>query len=114
MGKLVYASTAQFEFDDRVLSHVKVAVGAKLRRQESFYLSWTVPSSEGSGRRSLWVSPSIALEFHFHSARAPEINRVWVHALDLSASGDRGMIVMSEADAEAYVEDRTKAPRTGS
>lgn len=104
MGNLVYASAAKFEFDDRVLSHVKVAVGAKLRRQESFYLSWTLPSSEGSGRRSLWVSPSIPLEFHFRSSRAPEINRVWVLALELSASGDRGMIVMPEADAEAYVQ----------
>jgi len=40
MGKLTYDSTLTVDFDDRVLAHLQLVIGAKLRRAESFYFSW--------------------------------------------------------------------------
>lgn len=105
MGHLVYGAGTSYDFDDRALAHVKVAVGAKLRRQESFYVSWVVPVSEGSGRVSIWLSPSIPLQFHFRDKRPTQLNRVWLKALELTAMSDRGMVVLDEEEAEAYVQD---------
>lgn len=107
MGYLIYANTAEYEIEDRTLSHVKVAVVAKLRRQESFLLSWGPTSSDGSGRISLWLSPSIPLQFRFSGSRAPELNPAWLQALAHSANGTRGMIVMTEKEAELYLSQAT-------
>ena len=52
MGYLIYGAGAEYEIDDRMLSHLKIAVAAKLRLQESFLLNWTVSPSDGSGRVS--------------------------------------------------------------
>lgn len=103
MGQFVYAVSPPFDFDDRVLSHVKIVVGAKLRRKESFYLGWTVPSEKGSGRIAIWLSPSIPLQFRFRSTAPGHINRVWIHAMELSAMGESGMLVIDEDAAEDYV-----------
>ncbi len=105
MGELVYGAGTSYAFDDRTLAHVKVAAGAKLRRQESFYVSWVIPATEGSGRVSIWLSPSIPLQFHFRDKRPTQLNRVWIKALELTAMSDRGMVVLVEDEAEAYVKD---------
>jgi len=34
MGKLLYGAGQEYDLDDRVLSHVKLAVVAKLRRHD--------------------------------------------------------------------------------
>ena len=111
MGHFVYGPNTLYEFDDRTLSHLKLAIGAKLRRQESFYLSWIVPSSLGSGRITVWLGPAIPIQFEFRTEFAPEANREWVKALTLSASGDCGMIVVDELEAAQHLPDN---PRTSS
>ncbi|KFF58097.1 ATP-dependent DNA ligase, partial [Cryobacterium sp. MLB-32] len=40
MGKLTYDSSLTADFDDRVLAHIQLVIGTKLRRGESFYFSW--------------------------------------------------------------------------
>ncbi|SDT31015.1 DUF7882 family protein [Microterricola viridarii] len=105
MGELIYGAETSYEMEDRTLAHVKVAVGAKLRRQESFYLSWVVPASSGSGRISIWLSPAIPLQFHFRGNTAPKLSPIWVQALELTAVSDRGMVVLPEKEAEAYVRE---------
>ena len=35
MGKLTYDSTMTVDFDDRVLAHLQLVIGAKLRRAET-------------------------------------------------------------------------------
>lgn len=105
MGELVYGAGTSYEMDDRTLAHVKIAAGAKLRRQESFYLSWVIPANSGSGRVSLWLSPAIPLQFHFRGNTAAQLNRVWVRALEMTAISDRGMVVIPEEEAEAYIRD---------
>lgn len=103
MGQLIYGSGTSYELEDRTLAHVRLAAGAKLRRQESFYLSWSVSDDPLMGRVSVWLSPSTPLQIHFLGNTAPAINPVWIRALELSAVGDRGMIVMAESEAEDFV-----------
>ncbi|KQV04987.1 DUF7882 family protein [Leifsonia sp. Root112D2] len=105
MGYLIYGAGAEYEIDDRVLAHLKIAVVAKLRLQESFLLNWSLSPSDGSGRVSLWLSPSIPLQFRFSGSKPPELNRLWLQALAHSSHGSRGMILMAEAEAEAYLEE---------
>jgi hypothetical protein len=39
MGRLTYDSTNTIEFEDRLLAHLQVVIGQKIRMQESFYFS---------------------------------------------------------------------------
>ncbi|MET0726443.1 MAG: hypothetical protein ABWY36_08850 [Leifsonia sp.] len=103
MGALVYSAGTSYEMDDRTLAHVKVAVGLRLRRHESFYLTWMVPPGHGSGRISIWVSPAIPLEFRFASGRVLELNRQWLQAMNTSAEGEAGMLIMHEDEAARFV-----------
>ena len=104
MGYLIYGSTTEYEIEDRTLAHLKIAVVAKLRLQESFLLNWTVPPENGSGRVSIWLSPAIPVQFRFSGSKPPELNKTWLDALARSAHGIRGMVVMSETEAPAYLE----------
>ncbi|WP_203137509.1 DUF7882 family protein [Microbacterium sp. JZ31] len=62
MGQLFYGPTEQaIEVDDALLAHVQVVAFTKLRRNESFVMSWQ--RSEGPGRETVWVQPSIPLRF---------------------------------------------------
>ncbi|WP_306455236.1 DUF7882 family protein [Leucobacter celer] len=102
MGHLVYAASVEYPVEDRALAHLKVAIGMKLRRQESFFLSWTNPVERGSGRVSLWLSPSIPLIFRFSGSRAPELNETWIEVLGELSHTPRGLILITEKEAEAY------------
>jgi hypothetical protein len=113
MGHFVYGANAKYEFSDRTLAHVKVAAGLKLRRQESFYLSWVKPASEGSGRVTVWLSPSIPVQFQFTTQHPEDLNRVWLKALAMTAMSDRGMVVLEEQEVAAYVRDNPPTLSTG-
>lgn len=102
MGHLIHG-TNEYRFDDRVLAHLKLAIGQKLSRQESFFLSWTKPLEEGSGRVSVWVSPYATIAFRFSGSRPPEINEAWVKAMISLANTPRGLVVISEDDATRVV-----------
>ncbi|MGO1537839.1 MAG: DUF7882 family protein [Leucobacter sp.] len=104
MGYLIYGSGIEYEIEDRALAHLKVAVGLKLRRQENFFVSWTNPLEKGSGRMSVWVSPNIPLAFRFAGSRPPELNSVWLEVLRELAHTQRGLVLISESDAEAYAQ----------
>ncbi|MBF4461957.1 hypothetical protein ITJ46_08620 [Rathayibacter sp. VKM Ac-2878] len=99
MGKLIYGPGTVYEMDDRTLAHVKLALTAKLRRQESFLLSWPIPAAQGAGRTSLWIAPMIPLQFQFSGSRPPGINRQWIVSMLDGSHSDRGMIILFEADA---------------
>lgn len=100
VGQLTYGPGTVYEIDDRTLAHVKLALTAKLRRQESFLLSWPIPAEHGSGRTSLWIAPWIPLQFQFAGSRQPVINRQWVIAMLDGSHSDRGMVILTEAEAE--------------
>ena len=60
-----------------------------------------VEIGDGSGRRSFWMSPSVPLQFHFFGSRPPPINREWVEALMLVASGPHGLSIVPEPAEQA-------------
>jgi len=101
MGTLTYGDVQRFEFEDRLLAHVKLAIVTKLLRHESFLLNWTVPAEQGSGRVSLWISRETLLTFRFVGSRPPAINVRWVEALTLTSARTGGMQLMAEDEIEA-------------
>ena len=105
MGYLLHGSGVEYEFDDRTLTHLKVVMSMKLRRRESFFLSWTNSAERGSGRVSLWVSPDVPLIFRFTSLERPELNRVWIDVLNQLSHTPRGLVILSESAAEAYAKE---------
>jgi hypothetical protein len=98
LGKFTYDSTLVVDFDDRVLAHLQVVIGAKLRRNESFYFSWRDDSAVGDGRSAVWLHPSIPVMFKFHGGRIPSINRAWVEDLMATANSSAGLRIVPEPD----------------
>jgi hypothetical protein len=97
MGILHYsASGIEIEFEDRVLTHLQIAMGTKLRRGESFFLNWKDDPKVGDGRSSIWVEPSIPLAFSYSGDERHDVNRHWLSALIESASGLHGMQLSDE------------------
>lgn len=95
MGKLIYGAMAtSVEIDDRTLAHLRVVIMNKLRRSEPFMFE--VDPEDGTGRRSFWMHPSVPLQFHFYGGRAPRINRAWLDALLVAASGPGGLVITPE------------------
>lgn len=101
MGYLIYDG-ADYPFDDRVLAHLKIAIGRKFRLHESFFLSWTKSSGDGGGRISLWLSPQSGLTFRFVGSRPPKLDETWLRILVSLSNGPRGMVVMTEKEAAAF------------
>ena len=97
MGTLYYGdSGTPIGIDDRALAHVKVAITTKLRRGESFTLSWIHPDDQTRGRSTIWVHPSIALRFVFDSPDPAELSRDWVEELMRSANSTGGITLVEE------------------
>lgn len=96
MGKLTYDSTVTVDFDDRVLAHLQLVIGAKLRRNEAFYFSWKDDNQVGDGHSTLWIHPTIPLYFKFHGSKQASINRKWIDALMLTANSPGGLHVIPE------------------
>jgi hypothetical protein len=93
-------------FDDRVLVHLQIVIGAKLRRQECFFLSWRDESTAGVGRSSIWLDPAIPLYFRYFGGRTPEINREWISLLMDSSNSLTGMQVLREPDPHGHPRPR--------
>jgi len=91
------------EIEDRLLAHLKIAITSKLRVGESFLLNVQIPAAKGSGRMSLWMSPSIPIHYRFGGSKPPELNRRWLEALSRSSQGIRGMVAMTEDEAATYL-----------
>jgi len=96
MGKLTYDSTMTADFDDRVLAHIQMVIGAKLRRGESFYFSWQDDPAVGDGRSTIWLNPGIPLAFKYFGGRAPKLNRDWIESLMVSANSAGGLQLVPE------------------
>ena len=101
MGKLIYGCGTEYEFEDRKLAHLKVAITAKLRRQECFILSWNIEPSDGAGRVSLWLAPNVPLQFRFSGSRRPSLNRTWIDVMVQFSNSSRGLVAISESEALA-------------
>ncbi|WP_460517915.1 DUF7882 family protein [Humibacter antri] len=97
MGALLYGgSDIEVKFEDRVLAHLQVVIGAKLRRREGFFFTWRDDISVGDGRSSVWIDPAVPLYFRYSGSKAPSINRDWIELLTLSANSTQGLHLMNE------------------
>jgi hypothetical protein len=100
VGYLYYGSETQpIEFPDRVLAHIRVLATSKLRRGESFTMTWHHPSDEGEGRTSIWMQPSIPLKFVFDSSEAQQLNPEYLQRLAREAATSNGAFI--EPDDES-------------
>jgi len=98
MGRLTYDSTLTADFDDRVLAHLQVVIGAKLRRGESFQFSWRDDPASGEGRNSLWMDHSVPLSFKYYGSRPPALNPAWIDALMMTANSVGGLRIVPEPE----------------
>lgn len=100
MGTLSYDGE-NFELDDRVLTHLQIAISTKLRRGENFFLSWQVPVERGSGRHAIWIDNGVPIHFYYSGSRAISINRDWIETMIVSAGRASGLVLIDEAEATA-------------
>ncbi|MFF2273582.1 hypothetical protein ACFVTX_14990 [Agromyces sp. NPDC058136] len=97
MGTLYYGdSGTPIGIEDRALAHLKVAIITKLRRGESFTLSWRHTDDQARGRSTLWVHQSIPLRFVFDEPETPELSRKWIEDLMRSANSTGGVQLVPE------------------
>ncbi len=97
MGTLYYGdSGTPIGIEDRARAHLKFAITTKLRRGESFTLSWKHPDDQPRGRSTLWVHPTIPLRFVFDEPETPDLSREWVEDLMRSANSTGGIMLVEE------------------
>jgi integrase len=98
MGSLFYGNAIEpISIPDRLLAHIKVVVATKLRRGESFTLTWR--HVDGSGRSTIWVQPSIPLRFTFSSPEAEKLDSALLKRFADAASSSAGLTVSLDDDA---------------
>ena len=99
MGKFHYNATTRAEIDDRLLLHLQIVIGTKLRRGEAFPFTWKDDSSIGGGRTTVWVSASSTLIYRYHGSRMPSVNSQWLEALMTAANSPAGLYPVNEPTA---------------
>ncbi|WEK12707.1 MAG: hypothetical protein P0Y48_09515 [Candidatus Microbacterium phytovorans] len=113
MGTIYYGGSATpIHIDDRALAHLKVVVATKLRRGESFTLSWRHPEDEERGRSTIWLHPSIPLRFVFDEPESPELSREWLEELAQTANSSGGMTLVAEHIEHGENEPEDTSPQT--
>lgn len=109
MGTLYYSETP-IRIEDRALAHLKAVISTKLRRAESFTLSWVHPDDQDRGRSTIWLHSSIPLRFVFDDPESPELNPRWIQDLARSASSSGGiMLVAEQIEPAPGVQSQTEA-----
>lgn len=97
MGTIYYGgSSTPVHIEDRALAHLKVVIATKLRRGESFTVSWQHPEDQPRGRSTIWLHPSIPLRFVFDEPSPPTLSAEWITAMANSANSTGGITLVSE------------------
>ena len=97
MGTIYYGGSATpIDIEDRALAHLKVVIATKLRRNESFTVSWQHPEDQRRGRSTLWIHPSIPLRFVFDDTEPAQLSRAWIEELANSANSSGGIMLVAE------------------
>jgi len=114
MAKLFYGTTVEpIIIEDRLLAHVKVVVATKLRRGESFTLSWVHGPNEPAGRSTIWLQPSIPLRFVFDSEQPESLDQNILKRMANDANSSRGLSLDGMLDAAPAGEAPARpAPRS--
>ena len=94
MGTLHYGATGEaIEMPDRILAHLKVLVTTKLRRNESFSLSWDRFIDGAVERSSIWLHCSIPLQFKTDAEAAKQLDRGYLQQLADQANSSAGVVI---------------------
>jgi hypothetical protein len=94
MGTLYYgAARTAISIDDRLLAHLKVVITSKLRRNESFLVSWIEPVENGSGRGSAFIHPTCDLVYRFDGSRPPELDQELLESMAAESMSGRGLTI---------------------
>jgi hypothetical protein len=97
VGTIYYGgSDTPIQIEDRALAHLKVVIATKLRRSESFTVSWQHGEDQPRGRSTIWLHPSIPLRFVFDDPDPPELSRQWIEQLARSANSTQGIQLSTE------------------
>src|SRR6187431_2683194 len=94
VGLLYYGFESQpAEMPDRILAHLKLVATTKLRRGESFTLTWRHAEGMPEGRTSIWMQPSIPLRFVFATAEPEQLDPDYLQELAISANSANGLMI---------------------
>lgn len=97
MGFLYYGNNAYaVEIDDRPLAHLKIAILSLLRAGRCMAFTFDRPQDMGSGRETLWISPSTEIRFRFNGSRPPRINEHWALSIIATADSPTGLRMIDE------------------
>ena len=97
MGTMYYGGSATpIHIEDRALAHLKVVIATKLRRGESFTVSWQHPEDQPRGRSTIWLHPSIPLRFVFDDPEPATLSHQWIEDLAHSANSTGGIMLIAE------------------
>lgn len=97
MGTIYYGGSATpIHIEDRALAHLKVVIATKLRRSESFTVTWKHPDDQPRGRSTIWLHPSIPLRFVFDDPEPTDLSREWIEELASSANSSGGITLVAE------------------
>ena len=97
MGTIYYGGSATpIHIEDRALAHLKVVIATKLRRSESFTVTWRHPDGQPRGRSTVWLHPSIPLRFVFDDPEPAVLSREWIEELANSANSSGGITLIAE------------------
>ncbi|HWV50631.1 MAG TPA: hypothetical protein VN035_14350 [Microbacterium sp.] len=97
MGTLEYNSARPaIGVDDDTLAHLKIVIGMKLRRQESFMMTWLPEDQDKTpGRLTIWMNPSIPLIIAFDGPTMPAIDPKRIERMMENLNG-RGELVLDQ------------------
>jgi hypothetical protein len=80
-----------FTLDDRLIEHLRFVISQKLRRGESFLLTWSYPAEQGSGRRSVWIHEGSVIQFRLPKPQKAPLNTEWLSALLEASHSVKGL-----------------------
>lgn len=96
MGSLEYNSARPaIEVDDSTLAYLKIIIGTKLRRQESFMMTWLPDVQTEAGRLTIWMHPSIPLVIAFDGPQLPTIDPTRLQRM-MELLNSRGELVLDQ------------------
>lgn len=107
MGQIVYGSGVRtIPVDDVTLAYVKTIAVMKLRRNEAFTI--TLQTSQSAGPLSVWVHPSIGLQFLFDEDTRVSLDRTRLEAL-MQAANRTGDLRADPIEAAPRLAETTRS-----
>ncbi|MEX0153807.1 hypothetical protein [Microbacterium sp. LMI1-1-1.1] len=105
MGQLFYGTAnTSLPIHDRLLAYLQVVIATKMRRGESFTLSWTSAPGAPEARTTIWLQPAIQIRFVYDGTQPERLHPAYLHNLAAQANSSGGIIV-----GAATWEDQEKA-----